>query len=66
LRRSIGVTALVKTDCHGSKQKGAKAGLMAIRDEMESMMDASREIKKELLMARIVELDAWIESRCRA
>jgi hypothetical protein len=36
--------------------------LMAKRDELESMMDASWEIIKELLRARIVELDAWIES----
>jgi hypothetical protein len=36
--------------------------LMAKRDELESMMDASQEIMKELLRARIVGLDKCIES----
>jgi hypothetical protein len=35
---------------------------MAKRDKLESMMDASQDIIKELLRARIVELDTWIES----
>jgi hypothetical protein len=36
--------------------------LMALRDKVESLMDASRDIIQDLLRARMVELDAWIES----
>jgi hypothetical protein len=35
---------------------------MALRYKVEAGMDASPEIMKELLRARLVELDAWIET----
>jgi hypothetical protein len=43
--------------------------LMALRDKVESEMDASRDMIQELLRARIVELDAWtdlIETQMKA
>jgi hypothetical protein len=45
-----------------SKREQKLERLMALRDNAESMLDASRDIIQELLRARIVELDGWIES----
>jgi hypothetical protein len=45
-----------------SKMEQRLERLMALRDKVESMTDASQDVIQELLRARIVELDAWIES----